>query len=141
VVDGLDPGTPEGARASRSLRDDPVIWLTTVGSDGTPMSSPVWFWWDGSSFLVYSQPGMTKVRNVEARPRVGLHLVGDGLGDEVAVFEGDAAVDRSAPAADAHEGYTSKYARLIERLGMTPAAFGRDYSVPLRITPTRARVW
>jgi PPOX class probable F420-dependent enzyme len=140
-VAGPDPGTPEGARASRRLAEDPVIWLTTVGADGTPMSSPVWFWWDGSSFLVYSRPGMAKVRNVEARPRVGLHLVGDALGDEVAVFEGDAAVEPSAPPADEHEGYAGKYSRLIARLGMTPAAFARTYSVPLRITPTRARVW
>ena len=32
-----------------------MIWLTTVRPDGRPEPSPVWFLWDGETFLIYSQ--------------------------------------------------------------------------------------
>jgi hypothetical protein len=40
--------TPErGARVAARLRDELVAWLVTVEPDGTPVPTPVWFWWDG----------------------------------------------------------------------------------------------
>ena len=32
-----------GQRAAERLRTEEVIWLTTVGNDGMPQPSPVWF--------------------------------------------------------------------------------------------------
>ena len=32
-----------------------LIWLTTVTPEGEPQPSLVWFWWDGDTFLIYSQ--------------------------------------------------------------------------------------
>ena len=40
----LDTTTESGARAERRLRDEEIVWLTTVRRDGQPQSVPVWFY-------------------------------------------------------------------------------------------------
>ena len=37
----FDPSTPFGERVRRRLRDVVVVWLNTVGADGTPQPNPV----------------------------------------------------------------------------------------------------
>ncbi len=135
----IDPTTESGERVMSRLRDDVVVWLVTVAPDGTPMPTPVWFWWDGESMLVYSQAGKPKVRNIEVNPTVAIALRTDRVGSELAVITGEAVVDRSAPRADAHGEYIEKYRSEIERLGSDPSTFAEAYSVPIRITPTRVR--
>jgi PPOX class probable F420-dependent enzyme len=137
----IDPGTEKGARADARLRSDVVAWLITVGSDGTPLPTPVWFWWDGVSIVVYSQRDKPKLRHIAANQRVALAMRTDELGDDIVVVTGDAAVDSSAPAADQLPGYVAKYRALIARLGADPASFAGEYSVPIRITPTKLRAW
>ncbi|HEV3398549.1 MAG TPA: nitroreductase/quinone reductase family protein, partial [Actinomycetes bacterium] len=100
----LDPSNPAHARADRRLRSEPVAWLTTVRADGQAQSTPVWFLWDGDTFLVYSQPDAPKVGNVTANPKVSLHLNDDGAGDDVVTFEGAATVEPGTPRADRVEG-------------------------------------
>ena len=65
----LDPSRQAHAHADRRLRSEQVAWLTTVRADGQAQSSPVWFLWDGDSFLLYSQPDAQKLRNVAPTPR------------------------------------------------------------------------
>jgi PPOX class probable F420-dependent enzyme len=108
----------------------------TVSERSAPQPSPVWFWWDGASFLVYSRPGTPKLRNIAANPRVALHLNDDGSGSDVVVVSGRA-LQSDDPPADRMPAYTEKYLSLIEGNGWTPASFAADYSVPIRITPTR----
>jgi PPOX class probable F420-dependent enzyme len=137
----IDPTTEKGARADARLRTEVVAWLITVSPQGQPAPRPVWFWWDGATILVYSQRDTAKLRHLEANPRVSFAMRTDELGDEITVISGTAAVDRDSPPADALPGYVEKYAGLIERLGADPAAFAGEYSVPVRITPTRLRQW
>ncbi|MGZ5305512.1 MAG: TIGR03667 family PPOX class F420-dependent oxidoreductase [Actinomycetota bacterium] len=136
----LDLGDPRHARTDEKLRSEIAVWLTTVTPDGQPQSTPVWFRWDGDTFLIYSQPGRPKLRNIAADPKVSLHLVGDPEGEDAITFEGTAAVDPSAPPADRLDGYMEKYAYLVERFGWTPSGMAGDYSVAIRVTPTRVRV-
>ncbi len=137
----LDPSNPAHAHADRRLRSEPVAWLTTVRADGQAQSTPVWFLWDGDTFLLYSQPDAQKVRNVASNPRVSLHLSDDGAGDDVVSFEGAAAVEPDTPRADRVDDYLAKYRAAIEDLGYEPGPFARTYSTAIRIRPTRARVW
>lgn len=137
----IDPGTDKGARADARLRSEVVAWLITVSEAGMPVPTPVWFWWDGSTILVYSQRDKPKLRHIAANPRVSLAMRTDELGDEITVISGTAAVAPESPTADALPGYVEKYAALIERLGADPASFAGEYSVPIRITPTRLRQW
>jgi hypothetical protein len=64
-----DATTEAGGRADRRLREEEVAWLTTVRSDGQPQSVPIWFLWDGETFLIYSQPGRQKLKNITRNPR------------------------------------------------------------------------
>jgi PPOX class probable F420-dependent enzyme len=135
----IDQSTEFGARVARHLRDEIVVWLTTVTPVGSPLPRPVWFFWDGAeSVAMYSMPG-ARVRNVEANPRVALNFAGDGRGGDIVVLSGRAAIDRDAPPADRAGDYLAKYGKQISRIGMTPAAFARRYSVPVRIQLTRLR--
>ena len=47
--DGIGLNVREYERLSADL----IVWLTTVDASGQPQSTPVWFWWDGSTFLIY----------------------------------------------------------------------------------------
>jgi len=133
----IDPDS----RAATRLRDERVIWLTTVRKNGQPQTSPVWFLWDGATFLIYSKPDVGKLANITANPRVSLNLDGNGQGGDIVVLEGTAALAPDAPPAHEHPAYVAAYAPLIKRNGWTPESFASDYSVALRITPTRVRAW
>ena len=137
----IDPSTEQGSKVTRWLTDDIVGWLVTVTPDGTPVPTPVWFWWDGETLLMYSQRDKPKLRHIAANPRVALALPLDEVGDLRAVITGDATVDDSAPAAFEVPEYIAKYHGEIERMGSNPEEFSREYSVPIRIVPTRVRAW
>ena len=137
----LDPSSKGHAHAERRLRSEAVVWLTTVRADGQAQSSPVWFLWDGQTFLLYSQPGAQKVRNLAANPKVALHLDDDGSGGDVVTVEGTATVEPDTPRPDRVEAYLAKYQAAIADLGYEPGPFARTYSTAIRIRPTRVRVF
>jgi PPOX class probable F420-dependent enzyme len=61
---------------ARHLREEVVVWMTTVTPAGAPLPMPVWFHWDGGEHVVmYSQRG-ARIRNIEANPRVTLNFAG-----------------------------------------------------------------
>jgi PPOX class probable F420-dependent enzyme len=115
------------------LRREQVIWLVTAGRDLKPQAVPVWFYWDGRSFLIFAVPGR-KVRDVRENPNVELHLNSDEAGDEVVRVSGRAAIAKSARPSP---GYTRKYRSAIKNLGMTNESFFRDYNQPIRVTRLR----
>ena len=133
----VDERSELGARAARRLREERVVWLTTVTPAGAPVPRPVGFLWDGGDLVsIYSQPG-ARVRNLAANPRVTLNFDGDGRGGDIVVLSGSAQVDRDAPAADAASAWMEKYAAHIEQAGMTPASCAARFSVPIRVRLTR----
>src|SRR5262245_14925861 len=135
----IDTGSEFGARAARRLKDELIYWLVTIGSDGTPQPSPVWALWDGATFLIYSRPDTPKLGNIGERPRVALHLDGDGRGGDIVVVTGDARIAPEEPPADQAPQYVAKYREGIKRIGMTPESFARAYSVPIRVRPRQLR--
>src|SRR3954454_547233 len=136
----IDESTDFGARAARHLREDPVVWLTTVTPGGAPIPSPVWFWWDGDQTVrMFSLPDTPRTRNIEANPKIALHFAGDGKGGDIVVLQGEATVDRGTDSAHPLARYAEKYAPGFERLGMTAEQFGQKYSEPITIRITRVR--
>lgn len=127
--------------AEQRLRDELIIWLTTVSPSGQPQTSAVWFLWDGAEFLMYSLAGTARTRNIEANPRVSLNLDGDGQGGSVVTIEGEARIELEAPKSTEVPEYAAKYREKIAGYGWTPESFALDYPIPIRITPTRARSW
>lgn len=133
------PDTPFGERVARRLSADPVIWLTTTGDDFTPQPTPVWFLWDGASFLIYSLPDAARLRHIAHNPRVALHLDGNGQGGDIVVFTGTARVAPEEPPADRNAAYIAKYQARVDASFGGPAPFAQRYSTPVRVTPLRLR--
>jgi len=137
----LDTTTEAGSRAHRPLREEGIIWLTTVRFDGQPQSVPVWFLWEGETFLIYSQPGRQKLKNIGRNPHVGLHLKSNSRSGDVVRVEGTAEILEDFPPATGIGEYVEKYRESIARIGFEPDRFARTYSVALRVTPDRWQVW
>ena len=138
----IDLTSKFGRKVKRHLKQEYIVWLTTVGSDLSPQPRPVWFIWDGASFLIFSQPHARKVRHITAHPRVSLHFNTDETGDkDVIVLVGAATIDTTAPPAHHVRAYLRKYRAGIAELGMTPEQFSREYAVAIRVTPATLRGW
>lgn len=136
----IDESSEFGARAAKHLREDPVVWLTTVSPTGSPTPNPVWFLWDGAgSVWLYSMPTAARIQHLASSPRVSLNFTNDTDGDDVVVLTAVASVDRGLPRADAVPEYVAKYDRLIEQLKMTPQSFAESYSVPIEVRLRRLR--
>ena len=135
----IDTGSELGARAERRLRDERTVWLATVAPDGRPSIRPVWFLWDGESFLVFSQPNAAKVRHIADNPKVCLHLDADAFGENIVIVSGEARIAPDHPPADQTAPYVEKYARGFERLGVSASEYADDYSTPVLIAFERLR--
>ncbi len=118
-----------------------VIWLTTMRADGMPVPTPVWFLWEGESFLIYTQPGTLKLRNLEANPKASLNLNCNEWGDDVAVFTGEFTVEEDGHQATGNAAYLEKYREGIKDIQMTPESFSKDYSVALRFRIEKVRTF
>ena len=135
----LDTTTARGKHVQRRLRSEVIIWLATVGADGRPHVVPVWYWWDGDTFLIYSVPGQ-KVRDIEANPDVAMHLNATDGGDDVVRIDGLAKRLPRQPLAYRVPSYMRKYSKLVRGYGWTNEWFSKTYHVAFRVRPTRFRI-
>ena len=135
----FDTSRKSGGAAEARLVKDQAAWLVTVSPDGVPQPSPIWYLWDGETFLIYSEPNKPKIRNIQANSRVALHLDGDRAGRDIVVVEGTAEI--GGPPADTIPAYVQKYSEGFKRIGMDAAKFAAAYAVPIRVRPDRTRAW
>ncbi|MFF0610822.1 TIGR03667 family PPOX class F420-dependent oxidoreductase [Nocardia tengchongensis] len=135
----IDTGTDFGALVTKRLSADTIIWLTTVSPTGTPQPNPVWFLWSNGAFLLFTQPATPKLRNITANPRVSLNLNTTATGGEVVVLNGEARIDADGATPAEIDAYVQKYTEGLVEIGMTREQFFADYSIPVRIVPTRLR--
>ncbi|HEY3907783.1 MAG TPA: TIGR03667 family PPOX class F420-dependent oxidoreductase [Streptosporangiaceae bacterium] len=137
----LDLSKPAHEAAATRLKEETIIWLTTVNPKGQPQSSPVWFLWDGEEFLIYGSKTGPKTPSIRSNPRVGLNLDGNGRGGGIVVIEGTARIDEAGPALSEVNDYLAKYGAMIEGNGWTPETMAQDYPHLIRVTPNKARIW
>ena len=57
------------------LQSTALAHIATIGPDGEPQSTPVWFGWDGQYLLFSQTKGRQKYRNVQRDPRIALSIV------------------------------------------------------------------
>ncbi len=133
----VDTSTNAGKLAEQRLNEDEIIWLTTVTPSGQPQSVPVWFYWDGKTVLIYSQPDTSKIRNIEQNPRVALNFNSDAQGGHVVRLQGRAEIDQAVGPATNVSAMIEKYRNGIQRIGSNPESFASGYSVAIRVTPTK----
>jgi PPOX class probable F420-dependent enzyme len=128
-----------GRKVQRRLRQEHIIWLTTVDSHHTPQPGPVWFHWDGQIVLIFSQPTAAKLRHIAHNPRVALNFSTDADGGDVGVLIAEAVIPQQLPPPNRIKAYARKYREGIKSLGMTPATFQAEYSVAILVTPQAVR--
>lgn len=134
----IDMTNEFGVRVANRLQKEQIIWLVTSDATQTPQPSPVWFHWDGDSFLIYSKPNAPKMRNIANNGHVALHLNTDQHGDDVVILLGEAQAIDDVPA-ERVRAYFDKYDQGIKGLEMTPETFAQTYSAALRVTPRKVR--
>ncbi len=137
----LDLNKERDAHVDQRLRSDSIIWFTTVRRDGRPHTVPVWFLWDGSTFLIRSQPDNLKIRNLRTNPNVTLALDGTDDGSDVIAVEGRAEL-LAEPASNLNvPAYFEKYGPALQDMGQTAESMAQSYSQPIRVTPTKFVAW
>jgi PPOX class probable F420-dependent enzyme len=142
TLPGLDD--ERDARAQQRFHHEQEIWITTVRSDGQPQASPVGFLWDGTRFLVLSEPNSQKVRNLRRNPNVALHLEIDRHAEDdggVVTLEGTASLDRDPIGEQEAALYVKKYEEAMRWAGLSPEELFAQYSAVIRVEPTRTRVY
>jgi PPOX class probable F420-dependent enzyme len=120
-----------------ALREDPVVWLSSVQPDGRPHLVPVWFHWDGERIVAFSKPHARKVDNLRDKPSVMLAVGTPGPDFEVELIEALAEVPDAPAATLMPEGFGAKYRDLLRRGGLTVQRFAEIYSQPIVLRPTR----
>ena len=139
----IDLTSAFGQAVKVHLKNQYVIWLTTVDSNLTPQPRPVWFIWENDSFLIFSQPNAHKLKHLQKDSQVALHFnAADEKGENgIIIFTGMATIDKDCPPAHKVRAYLRKYKAGITSLNSTPEQFSGEYSVALRVTPTNVRGW
>ena len=113
------------------LNSDDFGWLTTVAKSGQPVPRLVWFYFDGTDIVIYTEPGAAKVRHVRNHPSVSLNLDSDGAGGGIIVLGGVARVDAEDTDPRDDAPYWAKYAEHAAQIGLTDAM--GHYGTRLRI--------
>ena len=133
----LDLSQSKHAHIDERLRSDGMIWLNTVRPDGRPHSVAVWFLWDGSQFLIFSQPRKQKLRNLQHNTNVVLSLDNTKNGSDVIAIEGKAELLKEVNVDATLPAFAKKYAAQIKNMGSTAEAMAQEYSQGIRIIPTQ----
>jgi PPOX class probable F420-dependent enzyme len=128
-----------GQRTLQRIYSEQVVWLTTVSPSGVPQPRPVWFVWDGATFLIYSTPQARKIAHIARNPNVALHFNTDAGGEDIQVILGIARVDANAPPSNLNAAYSEKYHAGILSLGIDESRYAEIFSAAVRITPSRLR--
>ncbi|WP_020502568.1 pyridoxamine 5'-phosphate oxidase family protein [Sciscionella marina] len=135
-----DLGTPFGERVRRRLHEEQLIWITTVGKDGTPQSNPVGFLLqDNDSILIYNDARANRLDHVIDRPRVCLHFETDGDPGNVVVFTGTAHRAQDIPLPHENPAWLAKHGDNAARAFGSVEKFSERFPVPLRVEITRTR--
>jgi PPOX class probable F420-dependent enzyme len=133
----LDLTQKKDAHIDERLRSNMIVWFTTVRADGRPHSVAVWFLWDGSQILIFSQSNKQKLRNLQHNPHVVLALDDTKNGGDAIVIEGKAELIDNAEVNTTLPAYAEKYTPLLNEMGWSPESMAADYSQAIRVTPTK----
>jgi PPOX class probable F420-dependent enzyme len=70
-----DPQTVIPASYQDLLAAPALAHVATLGPDGAPQVTPVWFDWDGARLLLALAPDRQKMRNLRRDPRLAVSIV------------------------------------------------------------------
>ncbi len=114
------------------LKSADFAWLTTVAKSGQPVPKLVWFFFDGTDIVVYTEPGAAKVRHIDNHPQVSLNLDSDGNGGGIIVVGGQARIDAEDTDPREDAPYWAKYQAMSDQIGLTASM--ANYGTRLKIS-------
>ena len=128
-------------RIQRFLATKEVIVLATVGADGAPLATPMWFLHDDSTLTLISVGATQKVRNLRRDPRLYVVAESGTRGD----VRGVAVRGRAEFLADSTER-RALAARLLDKYHPDLEGLWGGRAMPrnrvmLRIVPERVHTW
>ena len=135
----IEFNTEFGQRAHKRLSEEEILWLTTIDAQGIPQPRPVWFLWDGETFLVFSQSQAHKVAHIQNRNQVALNLNSTFTGGDVVVLLGEAQMLSTPVSQPEMDAYLKKYEQGLKGINMTESDFQDSYHTAIRIKPTQLR--
>jgi PPOX class probable F420-dependent enzyme len=105
--------------------------LSTLGGDGAPQVTAVWFLLDGDTLLFSLTTDRQKYRNAVRHPRVTLFVIDPNNSFRTLEIRGDASFEEDPGLV--------VFGRIVEGYGQDPVGFPapRDNRVVLRLTPSR----
>jgi PPOX class probable F420-dependent enzyme len=114
--------------------------IATTNQDGFPQISPVWYTWDGLSFLIISKERTGLVKNLRRDPRCGL------LVDNFEVPYARVSVQAEAEFLPDDFDYVSPMREMVLRyLGPAGMAYAESTfafpRVPFRVWPRKTATW
>ena len=121
----------------KHLVNDKIAWLTTVTPAGRPAPRPVWFLWDETGVVIYSQPNGAKLKHIAGNDQVSLNFNCTPGGGDVVVISGRAEVLHGAPPPSEYPGMLDKYLDSITAMGYAREWYDA-YSTAIRVTMERA---
>lgn len=136
----LDLTGAQGAQIDQRLRSDLVIWLSTVRPDGSPHLIPVWFLWDGATFMIFSKPDR-KIRNVQRNNRVMMALESIDQGDKIVLIEGTTTLVAQDKIQEKIPAYREKYSERMARMQFRLDDMLKEYTETMLVTPTKFISW
>jgi PPOX class probable F420-dependent enzyme len=121
----------------KHLTSDELAWLTTVTPSGRPAPRLVWFLWDGTTIVIYTQPNVAKVRHITTNPHVTVHFNSAAGGGDAVVISGTATLVPEAPLPSAVPKMVEKYAARLEQMGYEQEWYDA-YSLAMHVTLEKA---
>ena len=124
------------------LNEPRIAVLSTISTEGTPVSIPIWFEWDGEHARVFTGIGSPKIRRIEANPAASL-LVANPTGEPEAwvLIEGGITIEEDG-GFDLAERLALRYWGLSEPAHAETVDEWRAAASTLRVlelVPTRIR--
>lgn len=118
--------------------------LTTLRADGSPVTVPVWFEWDGDAVRIFSSVTSGKVRRVQRDPRTTL-LVPNHIDEPEAwvAFDGEATISAEG-AIELAERLADRYWDMSKPEHQASVASWREAAPHLRVLtlrPARVRTY
>ncbi len=133
----FDLSKKRDAHVDQRLRDEVMVWLTTVRPDSRPHSVAVWFLWDGEAILIFSKPANQKIYNIQQNPNVLLAIDNTHNGADPITIEGQATLLTDSDVDTTLAAYAAKYGERMKGIKYTPEQMAAVYSQGIRIVPTR----
>ncbi len=138
----LDKSTAYGAKVADQVVERKLGWLTTVGSDGTPQPNPVWFIWDDGRFIIFSEPGQAKLKNIARSGRVSFNLEATEDEEQITIFTGNATeIERGTISQELLDAYAAKYVQGFINIKLTRTEYEAKYRAVIEFRPEKVRGW